>query len=133
MATTRRVFGGNSGDPAHFNPSNQAVGETLAVGTHSRRFRGPQRNGNWSYQAKATSAAGAGSTLKFFYSNLPDPDPGTAAHWEDSGISELDLTSTATDFDSVNGKFPEWIMAQATIAVSGGSLYLWVRSEGVEV
>ena len=140
-ATVRRIFGGGSGSTAAaaekaaqvWQPSNQAQGEALAVGTHSRRFKGPQRNGQWSYQAKATAAAGATSTLKFYYSNLPDPDPATAAHWEDSGIVALDLTSTTTDFGSVADKFPEWIMAQAVIANSGGSLYLWVRSEGVEV
>lgn len=129
----RRIFGGNSGSPGHLNIANQAIGETLAIGTHSRKFKGPRRNGEWSYQAKATSAAGATSTLKFFYSNLPDPDPDTAAHWVDSGISAIDLTATTTVFGSLADKFPEWIMAQAVIANSGGDLYVFVRSEGVEV
>lgn len=132
-AFVRRIFGGKSASPADHNPATQAVGETLAVGTHSRRFRGPQRNGQWSYQAKATSAAGAASTLKFYYSDLPDPDPDTAAHWVDSGIAAIDLTATTTVFASVADKFPAWIMAEAVIAVSAGDLYLWVRSEGVEV
>ena len=113
--------------------SNQALGEALTVATHSRRFKGPQRNGNWSYQVKAVSAAGATSTMKFFYSNLPDPDPDTAAHWVDSGITAIDLTATTTVHATVTGRFPEWIMAQAFIATSGGTVYCWVRSEGSEV
>jgi hypothetical protein len=136
-AYVRRIFGGKSGDgeegARRWNAANQADGEALAVATHSRMFKGPQRNGNWSYQAKATSAAGATSTLKFYYSDLPNPDPGTAAHWVDSGIAAIDLTATTTVFATITGKFPEWIMAQAVIANSGGQVYLWVRSEGVEV
>lgn len=136
-AQVRRIFGGKSGDAEdgarRWNAANQVDGEALGVATHSRMFKGPQRNGNWSYQAKATSAAGAASTLKFYYSDLPNPDPTVAAHWVDSGITAIDLTSTATVFATVTGKFPEWIMAQAVIAASGGQIYVWVRSEGVEV
>lgn len=137
QAICRRIFGGKSGDgetgAQRFNVATQAVGETLAVATHSRKFKGPQRNGNWSYQAKATAAFGATSTLKFYYSNLADPDPTNSAHWVDSGITAIDLTSTTTVRGDVTGKFPEWIMAQVVAAASGGDLYLWVRSEGVEV
>jgi hypothetical protein len=136
-AYVRRIFGGKSGDAEEgarrYNAQNQVDGETLGVATHSRMFKGPQRNGNWSYQGKAVTAFGASSTLKFYYSDLPNPDPTVAAHWVDSGITALDLTSTATFFATVTGKFPEWIKAEVVGQTSGGTFYLWVRSEGVEV
>lgn len=142
---TRRIFGGSasSTDPdstsltytrALDNPANQAASETLAVTTHYRKFPGPSDDsgGVWSYHVNPTSAAGATSTLTFWYSNLPDPDPTNSAHWVDSGITSIDLTSTNDTFGTATGKFPVWIMAKAVIATSTGALWAYVRIGGVE-
>jgi hypothetical protein len=136
---TRRIFGGGleqvSGryDRPLLNQGEQATTESLAVGTHRRVFPGPRNGGtSWSYHVNPTSAAGATSALSFLYSNLPAPDPGTASHWVDSGITPIDLTATTDSFATVVDKAPLWIMAQAVIANSGGALWAYVRSEGVE-
>lgn len=142
---TRRIFGGKAPQPTFAqqgtkayqreleNPTDQDVAETLAVGTHYRKFPGPAGSGSmWSYHINPTSAAGATSALTFWYSNLPDPDPETAAHWVDSGIAAIDLTSTADSFATVVDKAPVWIMAKAVIANSAGQLYGYVRSACIE-
>jgi hypothetical protein len=136
---TRRIFGGAEAQVSGryerplLNPSNQDTAEQLAVGTHYRMFPGPRGvGGSWSYHINPTAAAGAASELSFMYSNLPSPDPTNAAHWLDSGITPIDLTATTDTFATVTGKAPVWICAKAVIAVSAGSLWAYVRSEGVE-
>jgi hypothetical protein len=141
---TRRIFGGGGGQPTFAaagsaayardlgEPANQATTESLAVGTHYRVFPGPSGLDSWSYHINPTSAAGATSTLAFLYSNLPNPDPETAAHWVDSGITPIDLTATTDSHATVTGKYPAWILAKATIANSGGALWGYVRVPGVE-
>jgi hypothetical protein len=134
-AFVRRIFGGKSADGnIAWNTANQADGEALAVGTVRRVFKGPQGFGGfWSYHGKVTSVAGATSTVKFYYSNLPDPDPTNSAHWVDSGITAWDLTSTTAVQATKTGVFYEHIMAEAVVANSGGQLWLWVRTGSVEV
>lgn len=136
---TRRIFGGalpqvsTRYERPLDNVTDQAVAEALAVGTHRRVFPGPRKAGrSWSYHINPTAAAGAASALSFKYSNLPDPDPTNADHWVDSGITPIDLTATTDSFATVVDKAPVWIMAEAVIAVSGGSLWGYVRAEGVE-
>jgi hypothetical protein len=137
---TRRIFGGaepaGEGEAAYarplMNPADQAVAETLPVGTTYRVFPGPKNGGvAWSYHINRVSAAGAASELTFWYSNLPNPDPATAAHWVDSGIVAIDLTSTA-DLHATVEKAPTWIMAKAVVAVSTGTLWAYVRCTNVD-
>lgn len=132
-----RIFGGKypqvSGDYTRplLNPANQTDVETLAVGTTRRLFRGPKGSSNsWSYHVNVVGAAGATSTLKFYYSDLPNPDPTVAAHWKDSGITAIDLASAAVSFATKTGDFPEWIMAEAVVATSTGTVWAYVRSHG---
>lgn len=132
-AFVRRIFGGKSGDTTKWNPGDQADAETMAVGTINRVFKGPQGTGGfWSYHVKMASAAGATSAMKFYYSNLPNPDATNADHWVDSGITGVDLTATTAVFATKTGVFCEWIKAEATIANSGGTGWAWVRVGGVE-
>lgn len=145
---TRRIFGGlepqgavgDVGSAAYArplnNPADQAVAESLAVGTHRRKFPGPEACPGtpwWSYHIEITGAAGATSALTFKYSWLPDPDPATAGHWEDSGIASLDLTATTDIMATIIEKAPVWIMAEAVIATSAGTLWGYVRTSGVEI
>lgn len=138
---TRRIFGGKETAPPTgtsltyarplTNPTDQDAAESLAVGTHRRVFPGPAQGGqDWSYHVSPVTAAGATSTLKFYYSNLPNPDPTNADHWVDSSIS-IDLTAT-TDVHATVAKYPVWIKAEAVIANSGGTLWAYVRSANVE-
>lgn len=136
-AFVRRIFGKgayNGAQPTgNWRAEDQALGETLGVGTVRRMFKGPQRNGNWSYGGRATAAGGAGSQLKFYYSDLPEPDPASLTEWVDSGITAVPLTATTAFRGDLTGKFPEWILAEVVIGTTPGDVYLWVRSEGVEV
>lgn len=141
----RRIFGGKESAPATgtsltyqralTNPGDQAVAETLPVGTTYRRFPGPAgHHAWWSYHINVVTAAGATSTLTFWYSNLPDPDPTDATHWIDSGISSLDLTSTSADiFATIADKAPAWIMAKAVVANSTGTIWGYVRTADIDV
>lgn len=139
---TRRIFGGKepvgSAGSARYsrelaNPADQAVAETLAVGTHRRVFHGPAKGGvGWSYHFSPVTAAGAASTLDFFYSNLPDPDPTNADHWVASGITQIDLTATTDLLATIPDKAPVWIKAEAVIAVSSGTCWMYVRCTNVE-
>lgn len=130
-----RIFGGD-GSPealALNNPSSQANGEALAVGTHARKARGPRRSGQFSAHIGVTAAAGATSALSIWYSNMPNPDPDNDAHWvEDTTITPVDLAATGNSFLNVGNVNAEWIRYKATIAASGGDLFLYHRAEGVE-
>lgn len=129
------VYGG-PGDQAHrsggTNPSAQVVGEPLPVASYGRRVKGPRRNGNYSFHAAASAAGGAGSALSIWYSNLPNPDPDVDAHWVDSGITPIVLTSTTPFLQTITGKPVEWIRYKVTIATSQGSVWLWHTGEGRE-
>lgn len=137
-ARSRRIFGGAIAQPAGrydrqlLNNEDQATAEALAVGTHRRVFPGPKGLDNWSYFVSVTGAAGAASSLKFYFSNLPNPDPTVAAHWKDSGIAAIDLTAVAETFATRSGDYPEWVMAEAVVAVSGGSMLAYVRVAGMD-
>lgn len=146
--TTRRIFGGKEpqgtfaevGSAAYArplnNPADQATAETLAVGTHRRVIPGPAALPGmpwWSYHIDVVTAAGATSALNIFYSWLPNPDPTVAAHWEASGISALDLTATTDVAGTIIEKAPAWILFEAVVANSAGTIFGYARCSGVEV
>lgn len=126
-----RIFGGDGNESR--NEASQAAAETPIVGTTRRVFKGPQKRGHWSYHLNNLSASGATSTVKFYYSNLPNPDPTIAAHWVDSGITAIDLTVVATSMATKADVFVEWIKAEAVVVTTAGTLWGYVRSEGDEV
>lgn len=135
----RRIFGGaqaqESGryERSLDNPTDQAVAETLAVGTHRRVFRGPRGDGpHWSFHINRVSAAGATSALNFYYSNLPSPDPTNGDHWVASGITAVDLTLTTDILTTTGSVSAEWIKAEAVVVNSSGTLWAYVRVNGVE-
>lgn len=136
---SRRIFGGllpqltGVYSRELLNPGDQAVAESLAVGTHRRVFPGPGAvEQSWSYHLNPVSAAGATSALNFFYSNLPNPDPTVAAHWVDSGITAINLTVT-TPLHGTVFKSALWIKAEAVIVTSAGTLWMYVRSSATDV
>lgn len=131
-----RVFGGATTDQAARaagNPSDQAVGEVLAVTTTSRRVKGPRKNGHFSYHLSVTEASGGASALTIWYSNLPNPDPDNDAHWvQDTTIGSIALTATATFFGNVGNVNAEWVRYKAVVAGDTASAFLWHRAEGSE-
>lgn len=140
---TRRIFGGN--EPVGpttkeayqrelRNPEDQYVSETLAVGTTRRKFPGPAMSGNgaWSFDIRCTEAGAATSQVKFYFSNMPDPDPATAGHWKDSGITAVDLATVNSVFTTRTGDYPVWIMAEATVVTNTADVLGYVRVAGVE-
>lgn len=141
---SRRIFGGKNDTSAAaagqrysrelLNEADQTQAETLPVGTVRRLFPGPKSGGTgyWSYHINNLSASGATSTLKFYYSDLPAPDPANAAHWKDSGITAIDLTAVAVSFATKTTDFPAWIMAEAIAVTSGGTLWGYVKTDGVD-
>lgn len=134
---SRRIFGGKPADDGKVYPfpdaNSQATAETLAVGTTRRIFRGPRdATGTWSYHVNVTEAAAATSELKFYFSNMPDPTAATAAHWKDSGITAIDLSTTGTAFATRTGDFPEWIMAEAVVVSNTADVWAYVRTSGID-
>lgn len=130
-ANTRRIFGGLPADDGYKAPPHDATQddkESVTAGTTVRRvFKGPVgSSGSWSYHFDVT-AGGATSTLKFYFSDLPNPNPATAAHWKDSGITPIDLAVTATGFVTRTADYPEWIMAEVVAVTSAPSLWLYAR------
>jgi hypothetical protein len=134
---SRRLFGGAEPQPSGKydrplrNNAQQATAESLAVGTHRRVMPGPRGAGaSWSYFVSVTSAAGATSTLKAYVSNLPEPDPATAAHWEETDVS-IDLTAEGQTF-ATRTDYAEWIKLEAVVANSAGSVLAFGRAAGVD-
>lgn len=145
---TRRIFGGGEpqatfaqiGKAAYtrplYNPADQYVAETLAVGTHRRMIPGPKAGSGtpwWSYWIDVVSAGGATSALNIFYSWLPDPDPTNAAHWEASGIAALNLNATTDVASTITGQGPAWILFEAVVAASPATVVGYARASGREV
>lgn len=132
---SRRLFGGKPATPTTTyvnpldNPADQANAETLTVGTTRRVCKGPGGQGGfWSYHVYNATASGATSNMKIYFSNLPNPDPATAAHWKDSGITAIDLTTTATSTQATRASdYYEWIMFEATAVTSGGTMWAYAR------
>lgn len=134
-AVSLLIYGGTPGDQAaraSTNPSTQTQGETLAVNSYGRRARGPRKGGRFSFHGAAPSAGGAGSQLTIGYSLLPDPDPTLDAHWVDSGIAPIVLTTTTPFLTPVTDKVVEWVRYKVVIATSGGTFWLYHLAEGRE-
>jgi hypothetical protein len=127
----RRILGGDGTE--NYNDASQDRPETLPVGTTRRVFKGPTKQGHWSFHCNVTTGGGATSTLKFYYSDLPNPDLTNANHWKDSGIAAVDLSVAGATFGNQADVFPEWIKAEAVVATSPAAGWMYVRSEGVEV
>lgn len=131
-AASKRIFGGkpdNDGYTAPPHTATQDDHETIAAGTTVRRvFPGP-KTGTWSYHVDVV-AGGATSALKFYFSNLPNPDPANAAHWKDSGIAAINLAVTGVTFATRTGDLPEWVMAEASAVTSPVNLFAYVKLGG---
>jgi hypothetical protein len=119
---------------SHSDPNSQTVPETLTVSAtaNARKFKGPKRNGHLSIQWTNVTASGATSAATVWYSNLPEPDPTVDAHWwQDTGITSIDLTTTATvTFVNLGNVFAEWVRIKPNVVTSAGTAYCWVRVEG---
>lgn len=135
---SRRIFGGKNDTAAAansqrytrelMNEADEAQAETLTVGTTRRVLRGPGGQGGfWSYHINNLSASGATSTLKIYFSNLPNPDPTNSAHWKDSGITAIDLTVVAATQATRASDYYEWILFEAIAVTTAGTLWGYAR------
>lgn len=130
-----RVYGGMPASDAGniqqtASPTTAGIAEVLVPGTYRRKIMGPKINGLFSIQTFVDSAGGATSAMTIFYSNHPNPSIASDADWVDSGITALDLTSTAGKFTKVTGTNPEWIMLKVVIVTSNASIRVFTRVEG---
>lgn len=139
-AYTKRLYGTTVGDQAaraQLGTSNQSELETLTVSAtaNARSFKGPQRNGHFSMHIRNGTASGATSNLTLWYSNLPNPDPAVDTDWvQDTTFTTIDLTVANTSyFINVGNVNAEHVRLKPNVATSAGSMYAWVRVEGVEV
>lgn len=142
--TTIRLFGGKEPQPTTgkqqyqrplMNENDQAVVETLAVGTHNRVFPGPRGPYPcWSIHGNITEVAAATSSLKFYYSDLPNPDPGEVSHWklvDAAKIPTISLDSAdSRQYTIVNDMF-RWIKAEAVVVGNTCDLWLYAMVSGV--
>ena len=111
----------------------QTLGENVAV-TTSRKTKGSQRNGHYSYRAIVGAGSSPVGTLTIWYSNLVDPDVTNDAHWvQDAAIASLDLSVVANTFVNIGNVNAEHVRFKVTRSSGTINLVLWVRSEGVEV
>lgn len=112
------------------SPAAQLDGETLAVATTSRKVKGPQRGGHFSFFGRVTEASAGASSLTVWYSNLPEPDATNDAHWvQDATIGSIALTAVASFFNTVGNVYAEWVRFKCVVAGDTADLVLWYRSE----
>ena len=135
----KRLYGGGSDQAARTtqpSEANSRVGEALVVSTtaNARMFKGPQQNAHFSIHVRNLTASGAASTITWWYSNLPNPDPAVDSDWvQDTSITAIDLTvANATYMVNVGNVNAEWIRVKPSVAVSAGTLYAYTRVEGVD-
>lgn len=136
----RRIFGGGESQPTAgsavyvrplLNPNDQAVAESVAATTY-RTFAGPVgENPHWSYHGYCSQAGGAGSALKFYASNLPDPDPTDATHWG-SALHTVAIDATGAFQATLTSEGYRWFKAEATIASGTAKFWAYVRANGVD-
>lgn len=136
----RRIFGGGESQPTTgdaqyarplYNPQDQAVAESI-TGTVQRIFPGPVgENPHWSYHGYCSQAAGAVSTLKFYASNLPDPDPTDATHWG-AALHTVQIDATGAFQATVTSEGFRWLKAETTIASGTAKFWCYVRANGVD-
>lgn len=129
-----KVFGGPANDAGkpfpHQSPAAQLQGETLAVATTSRKIKGPQVNGHYSFFYRITEASAGASAMTVWYSNLPEPDETIDSHWDqDLTIGSIALTAIASGFKTIGNVFPEWIRFKCVVAGDTADLVLWAKTE----
>lgn len=130
-----KIFGGPADalGRATASPSTQRVAETLTA-TTSRKMKGPQRAGHFSYHAQVAAGSTPVGTLTIWYSNLPNPDETSDADWvQDTGIASLDLSVVANTFVNVGNVFCEYIRFKLTRTSGTISLILHAKVEGISV
>lgn len=140
---TTRLFGGaepaaapTTGQQQYQRPLMNAAGQVVVesvAATTRRVFKGPRQHGGYSLHYKITQAAGAASAAKIYYSNLPNPDPTDSTHWVDSGITAIALDGTSAAFLTKQDAWPEWVMIEATITSGTAKLWMYSRTDGVDV
>jgi hypothetical protein len=126
---------GKASQQATDGPALQAISETFAVSAtaNNRRVKGPKKGGRATVHFFNETASGASSALSIGYSNLPDPDPTVDAHWVDSGITPIVMTTTATGtFTSISGVQAQWIRFKPSVVTTAGKGWLWYDAEGFE-
>lgn len=111
---------------------NQDLPELVPLGTTARKFVGSRGGGGFSIQGYVSGAGGAGSTLTYDYSNLPDPNPASDAHWTATAGTSVITATGPVGIDTL-GKGYEWVRVKLVVATSACSLYLWVRSDCTDV
>ena len=128
-----RTVGPDQAARAMAGSNAQTVQEQSAVAV-SRVMKGPQRNGHFSFHVSVGAGSGPTGTLTVWYSNLPNPDPDTDAHWvQDTSIVAIDLAVVANTFVNVGNVNAEHIRFKANRTAGTIALWLWARVEGVEV
>lgn len=128
-----RDLAGDQAARAMSGKTAQTQVENVAA-TTSRKMKGPQRNGHFSYHLSVAAGSSPVGTLTVWYSNLPDPDETNDAHWvQDTSIASVDLSVVANTFVNVGNVNAEHVRFKVTRSSGTIALYLWARVEGVEV
>lgn len=127
----QRVYGGPSDQASRssVNTAGQAVPENLQISTtlNNRRFKGPARAGNGTLHWFNSAPSGATSAGAIDVSNLPDPDPMNDTHWAPSGLTAIDLTTTATStLVKFTGMYVEWIRVKPSVVTTAGAAWAFV-------
>lgn len=123
-SNTHQIFGRFAGAA---DPTTASQGESLAVGTYSRKVKGNPRSGRYSFTA--IPAGTFTGSLTVWYSSLPNPDPAVAAHWwQDTDLGTLTLTSGTTLGKAVGNAAVTHIRFSVTVATGTAQLSLWVEN-----
>jgi hypothetical protein len=111
--------------------NNQALTETVPVGSTRRSIFGPNVNGHFALQVFVDSAGGATSAMTVWYSNLPSPSLANDNDWtQDTTIGTIDLATTTSKFITVGNVDAQWIMLKATAVTSSANIRAVIRVEG---
>lgn len=133
-SNTIKVFGGTGDQASRASDStaSQDDGEVVATTGVSRRVKGPRKFGHYSFHTRITETA-VGGALTVWYSNLPNPDVDTDAHWvQDTVIGSIVLTGVASFFQNVGNVHAEWIRYKVLPTGDSASLYLYHQSSGTD-
>jgi hypothetical protein len=112
---------------------DEMAAEPLAggvTGNEPRRVfstsQGGDAQGAWSVHL--ICSAGLTGTVKFYYSNLPFPDPDTAAHWVEDTDKDFALAGSAVNaFVTGIDKPADHIMVEVTLSAGSGTIVGWAR------
>jgi hypothetical protein len=104
------------------------AGGTTEANPISRRFAGPEGdNGLWTVHS-IIGGSPTGS-IKFYHSNLPDPDPDTTADWV--LLSALNITlagSALNSFTKQDGYLAAWVMVRIELTSGSGTAAVWYQT-----